>query len=570
MRRSAAPWVALSITLLLTVTAATIIATLIDARDRVRFDNAVRLTESQIRERLQTYVAVLRSGDGFFAASTEVDRDEFREFIEHLDVQGQYPGIQGIGFARRTAGSDVRDLEEDARSEGLEDFRVTPMQPGRSEYYPILYLEPDDVRNRAAFGYDMFSERVRSEAMKRARDSGEPTMSGRVQLLQELDDSIPQPGFLIYQPTYRFGPIPATPEARRELVEGFIYSPFRAGDFFRAIFPPGDPAQLVAFRVFDGPRVDPDRLLYDSSSGTDWSVELPPGPQVDTMEVAGRIWTLEYQPLPTFFRGSSQPLVPLLVIAGLLVSLLVYRVTRAQVVARSRAEQTEATRARFFAAMSHELRTPINAILGYNDLLLSGVYGELPPGQRHGIVRSQKAAKHLAELVNDVLDLSKIEAGKLRLDFEQVNVGETIEDLLTTIRPLAEERGSEMVVVPCACRDQITTDPRRLRQILLNLLSNATKFGAGKPIQVRCGDADGGFMVEVMDEGPGIPQEELERIFEEFVQLDSTFREGTGLGLAISRRLAGLLGGRLTATSEPGRGARFRLWLPDRPARPTS
>ncbi len=247
----------------------------------------------------------------------------------------------------------------------------------------------------------------------------------------------------------------------------------------------------------------------------------------------------------------------------------VLRVYSAEMKVRALEEAREAAlaaRSRFYAAMSHELRTPINAILGYNDLLLASVYGPLTEAQTASLERAQRAVRHLLELVNDVLDLSKLEAGKMELHMEEVSVPALIEDLFATIRPLAMEHGCELGFAVEECPEAIVTDPRRVRQILLNLLSNAIKYGAGDPVRVRCtGTAEGGVMVEVTDQGRGIPAEDLTRIFEEFVQLRETREGGTGLGLPISKRLAELLQGRLEAESQVGEGSTFRLILPPAP-----
>ena len=225
------------------------------------------------------------------------------------------------------------------------------------------------------------------------------------------------------------------------------------------------------------------------------------------------------------------------------------------------------TRTRFYASMNHEIRTPINAILGYADLLESGAYGELSEAQLNALGKSQRAARHLVEIVNDLLDLSKLEAGRMDLDVAPIDLAQLIEELLATTEPLAAEHGSQLDV-EADCRLIVTTDARRVRQIMLNLVSNAAKFGNGQPITIRClanGD-DGGVAVEVVDRGTGIADTDLEGIFEEFVQVGGGARGGTGLGLPISRRLAELLGGRLTASSPGvGRGSVFRLELPARP-----
>jgi PAS domain S-box-containing protein len=227
-------------------------------------------------------------------------------------------------------------------------------------------------------------------------------------------------------------------------------------------------------------------------------------------------------------------------------------------------ERAIGARSRFYASMSHELRTPINAILGYSSLLIDELFGPLTEKQAASLERTHKAANHLLELVNDVLDLSKIEAGKMELQIESVGFPEIIQDLFVTVSPFAEQHGAELRLETDSDPFTIVSDARRVRQILLNLLSNGIKFGRGRPVHVVWNRGDeGGVMVSVTDQGDGIAAEDQERIFDEFVQLgQSQDAPGTGLGLPISRRLAELLGGSLTVTSTPGEGSTFRLSLP--------
>jgi PAS domain S-box-containing protein len=227
-------------------------------------------------------------------------------------------------------------------------------------------------------------------------------------------------------------------------------------------------------------------------------------------------------------------------------------------------ERAMGARSRFYASMSHELRTPINAILGYSSLLLEEIFGPLTEKQASSIERTYKAANHLMELVNDVLDISKIEAGKMELHVEKVGFPELLQDLFVTVSPFAEQHGAELLLETESEPFTVVSDARRVRQILLNLLSNGIKFGQGKPLHVVWNRGeDGGVVVEVTDHGGGIAPDDQERIFEEFVQLGtSQGAPGTGLGLPISRRLAELLGGSLTLVSTPGEGSTFRLSLP--------
>ena len=219
-------------------------------------------------------------------------------------------------------------------------------------------------------------------------------------------------------------------------------------------------------------------------------------------------------------------------------------------------------RDRFYAMLSHELRTPLSAILLYDELLLTEVYGPVTDAQREALDRTQRSARHLLDLINDLLDLSKLEAGKMERRVEDVELAEVVESVFLAVAPLAREQGSELSLRIAERPLPILGDARRIRQIVLNLLSNAVKFGRGRPVEVRCGRTTREAVVEVVDQGPGIAPEDVSRIFEDFVQLGEGSPEGTGLGLPIARRLAELMGGRLEVESVPGEGSTFRLSLP--------
>jgi signal transduction histidine kinase len=226
---------------------------------------------------------------------------------------------------------------------------------------------------------------------------------------------------------------------------------------------------------------------------------------------------------------------------------------------------------RFFASMSHELRTPLNAIVGYHSLLLDEIRGPLVDGQRAYLENADRATKTLLTLVNDVLDLSKIEAGKIDVNAIRMDVRAALDTLMATIRPLADSKSIDVLVEVEPGAEKLMTDPDRLHQILLNLLSNAVKFtDAGSVrVKVRRSDARDAIEIRVSDTGPGIPPEDHERVFQEFEQIHGPgSREGTGLGLAIARKLARRLGGDLSLESSPGTGSTFIIRLP--PADPVA
>jgi signal transduction histidine kinase/DNA-binding response OmpR family regulator len=225
-------------------------------------------------------------------------------------------------------------------------------------------------------------------------------------------------------------------------------------------------------------------------------------------------------------------------------------------------EKAMTERSRFFASMSHELRTPLNAILGYGELLQEGVYGDLSPTQANTLDRVVRSARHLLELVNDVLDISKMEAGKLEMFPEPTDLALLLREVSGTVELQAKAKQLELQI-RAGTPVHVVTDPGRVRQIVLNLLSNAVKFTDQGTVRVTVSSVGRWAEVRVEDTGPGIAPADHDRVFQEFEQTGgSAGRGGTGLGLPISRRLAGLLGGSLSLESRPGEGSAFTLRLP--------
>jgi len=242
----------------------------------------------------------------------------------------------------------------------------------------------------------------------------------------------------------------------------------------------------------------------------------------------------------------------------------------------------------FLANVSHELRTPLNAIVGFVELLRDGVYGELNTRQAGPVERIASSANHLRQLVDQILDLAKMAAGRLDVQWETVELRAFVVDLTSEIEALLAERGLALSISVSASLPKVRTDPMHLRQIVLNLLGNALKFTPSGGIAVRARLIDAAndtasdvsaatlssvpqsgtwVALEVADTGVGIARSDQERIFEEFEQVNAgprtdSMQRGTGLGLPISRRLARLLGGELTVVSEPGKGSTFTVWLP--------
>jgi signal transduction histidine kinase len=234
-------------------------------------------------------------------------------------------------------------------------------------------------------------------------------------------------------------------------------------------------------------------------------------------------------------------------------------------IARRDAESASSAKSDFLAVMSHELRTPLNAIIGYVSLLADGIPGPVNDAQRAQLSRVKASSMHLLALIEQILSLSRIEARQEDLHLERVDVRTIVTDATALVEPLLVSKGLAMEVDLPAEPNLLETDVTKLRQILLNLLTNAGKFTQRGRVRCHVRPDSDGILVDVSDTGRGITGEDLPRVFDVFWQggrFEHDRPEGAGLGLSVSRRLAQLLGGDITVTSTPGEGSTFTLRLP--------
>ena len=308
------------------------------------------------------------------------------------------------------------------------------------------------------------------------------------------------------------------------------------------------------------------RWLEDPANGAGGSPRSVPHPtregSVRLVEMAPRI---DDQPA-LIVVGSTRPDFPTDV-ESFLFRVAVEQAVVAIEVARLVRDLRDANSAKstFLATMSHELRTPLNAILGYTDLMKAELAGPVTSAQLQHLGRVEAGARHLIELIEGILMFSRVEAGREEVHLEEVDASELARGTAALVEPLARSKGLHFEVDVAAPTPLIRTDPGKVRQVLLNLLSNAMKFTDDGSVRLVVRPAEGTVHFDVVDTGIGVPAAELERIFEPFRQVEqpnSQRAAGTGLGLAVSRHLARLLGGDLLVDSSPGGGSRFTLHLP--------
>jgi CHASE1-domain containing sensor protein len=329
-------WIVLLASLLITFNAWYFARGEATKRAQARFDFRVKTIETSIYERLQAYEFLLRGGSALFASSDEVTREEWRTYITKLQINQYYPGIQGVGFSKRILPSEKAAHLRQIRGEGFPQYTIKP-DGERPEYTSIIFLEPFDWRNQRAFGYDMFSEPTRKEAMIRARDTGIAALSGKVTLVQETAKDI-QSGFLIYLAAYRKGEPLETQEQRRKALMGYVYSPFRMNDFMKGILL--EKEGYVYLNIFDGDKPLKETLLYDSNPAEGLHNHLEDryfATHQSILEYAGHRWLLCFVSSKYFEESIETGSTYFILLLGIIISLLLFGMLLSLTKSRSQA-----------------------------------------------------------------------------------------------------------------------------------------------------------------------------------------------------------------------------------------
>jgi signal transduction histidine kinase/CheY-like chemotaxis protein len=572
----------------------------IGRRDRLQlqsaFDREVLFTANSVFERFDSVLLGLEALNGLFTASEQVTRQEFARFADPWIFA--VPTIQAIGWSQRVREGGIEAHERAMRDEEEPDYRVFDRLPDGSvvrpapagEYFAITYVSPARS-NASVLGLNQLASEVTREAILRARRTGTAQASAPFHLVQLAPNDL---GVVVYRALADPKAAPATPAPDATL--GTVFVSLRLRDTFERL--PVAASGLIEMCLLD---MSTQGLAQRLAGAPDCPARPLAGPlnRVIDRSFAGRHWQLRIAANPAYIVSARDwgswtlSVMGLLGVTMLGVFLLMqfdrHRRFQEDVEARTRelareirereaAESANRAKGEFLSRMSHELRTPLNSVLGFAQLLAADHSAPLSGTQLERVRLIEKAGWHLRDMIDEVLDLARIEAGAMKLEIAPVDVGHLLDECRSLIAAEAAQR--RIVIEPAtfvpagSLPATVLADSTRLRQILLNLLGNAVKYnrdgGSVSLRVVRLGDGagsdNGEVAVSVVDTGPGLSPDEIERLF---VPFDRLGREktspGTGIGLVISRHIAESMGGRLEVRSEPQHGSTFTLVMPAAP-----
>ncbi len=515
----------------------------------------------------------------FAQAHDQLGYVEFSLYVEN--VLSNYSGIQALEWVPKILHWQRADLEEKIRQSHPNHIGITERTSAgalvpalvREVYYPVQHISPIKG-NESALGYDLGSQATRLEALQQASRSGDAVSTARIRLVQgeKPDESF---GLLLIKPVY------INPFMKRE-TRGYILAVLDIGNLIEAALA-GLESQGHELEVFDVTDPGNPEWLYSRS---DQRIDSQAFTQV--IEVSGRQWEFRSSPSRNLILSEQGWSVWMVLIGGLvLVSISgvfiftinakagairreVIEKTRELRIAKNHAESANKAKSDFLASMSHELRTPLNSIIGFTKRLLSRADDNADPKTIDAIEIVHRNGVHLLSLITDILDLSKIEAGKMSIQREIVSLENLAIELQQQLSSLIPPEKQQNIICTREA-DFCFADRKRLFQILINLTSNAIKYSDGGDIVIKVTASlrkgVDGVAFAIIDHGLGIREENIPKLFQKFSQINtdgSNHIEGTGLGLVLVRELAELHGGDISVESVWQEGSTFTLWLPNK------
>lgn len=533
----------------------------------------VNTIESKITERFLTYSNSLQSGVALLQADPNIDREQWRTFFTSTEQSTDRSGIQGTGFTKVFSATEAPTVIAAMTSQGVTDFTIKPMQLDPDLNSAVLYLYPETDNNKSVRGFNMLSEPTRREAMLRARDSSEPSLTRAVTLVQDTKVGNGK-GFLLYVPYYTANTTNMSVEERRIHLEGYVYGGFRASSLFQTLLEEPSRQANYSLRVYDGEVSEKD-LLYETTNTKYIEGRASTQQVVQPINVYGTKWNFVFTFDNFYLVSRSEKNAPLyILLVGVVTAFLVFLAlltifkSRARELQQQKDTEVNLAKDELLSLASHQMRTPATGVKQYLGMVLQGFAGAVTKDQKQLLNKAYTSNERQLQVINQILHLAKLETGRIVLAKRITNLNELVRDVVEELHDEVQLRKHALKLkIP---KQDITAkvDSHMIRMALENLLTNALKYTVEPgTITVKLSKSKNAILISIKDTGIGIEDKDATEIFKRFTRLYDVQTEkisGTGIGLYLADQLVKLHKGTITVRSTAGKGSEFTLVLPSK------
>ena len=486
-----------------------------------------------IQDELNHYEQVLVGAKGLFAASKDVTLSEWKSFVDVHNIETGFPGLQGVAYVERTLHEDRDKLIIKMKSYGYDTFDIKPIGD-RDEYYPVLFLEPLDLRNQKAIGYDIYFEQTRQNTIKTLKETGDTTITKKITLVQEIDDNV-QNGFLMLVPVY----FNTTPDR----LQGIVDTVFRINDFIQGTTD-AQSFEHMRLKIYDN-QVSDENLFFNSDDISNYEFESPDFSTTINTSIYNRNWIFVYDGIQNPLEQIDLIILLAIPIVGFSTSFLLFYVFR--IMSKNLRLTNDAVKNEKISAigamglrLSHDIRNPLSVILLTVGLMKSNFGPNMDEKTKRFTKQIESSTMIISDIIKDVLNFSK----NSELKKENISFNETIQNVLANIII------PDGIQITLPEHDySINCDKSKMESVFSNLIVNSIQsIPKDGKIAVSIKDDSKYVIIYFEDSGPGIPKDKLSEIFE---PLFTTKHSGTGLGLAICNTIVEQHGGTISAYNDP-------------------
>ncbi|HSX36355.1 MAG TPA: CHASE domain-containing protein [Patescibacteria group bacterium] len=529
------------------------------ASENSKIANIQHFAQSQ----LNAYEEILIGGVGLLHSTGSITQTTWAQYLSAFDLAQNYPSALGVGYGQVVSSDELPDIEAMMTAQGVDNFTLQPATPPRDVYALTLYSSSD---NRMP-GFDLYADGPRGQAAKAARDTGSPTISEPLTLKSTTLSSNDRGGFLLFVPYYAPDQGLTTIADRQATIRGYVYVGFHTSAFFKGIIADSD-AQKQAVSISDG-----SALLYKTpafdSIGTHHGIIRVTQP----VTIYGRTWTFTYEFARTALLSQVQLNRPTSVLVfgafmSVVVPLIILLLLRARAgeLQIQKEHDLELAKDELLSLASHQLRTPATGVKQYLGMVLQGFVGKIPINQREILEKAYASNDRQLQVINEILHLAKIDAGRIVLARRKTNIVELVSDVVQEQRPDIVQAKHTLIKKMPKQAINLAIDAHMVRMAIENLLSNAIKYTPRNgTIAVTIRQTRHAVTISIDDNGVGIAEEDFNKLFKQFSRLPNEMSQqvgGTGVGLYLAKHLIELHGGTVKVTSRLHEGAIFTVTLP--------